>query len=161
MEPATIALVTSTAISAGTKLFDYFSGKSAARDAKKRLEEKAATAMSGKSRIGDAFEGELEMIEERTDTATKRLSRMGASKLEGSKLQLGDRKSTFASSGKDERMIKKSEKSIWDEYLDKSEDIIMAEQDKKIGAYGRMSSGVGQVESSYDNIMSDIESLGV
>ena len=31
----------------------------------------------------------------------------------------------------------------------------MAEEDKKIGAYGRLISGVGQLEGSYENIMSD------
>jgi hypothetical protein len=161
MEPATTAMLVSASISVGTKLFDYFSGKSAARKAKKQLQDKTASIMQGKIGVGEAFEGELENISERTDKAQSRLSRMGASQLEGTKLQLADRKSTFAGSGREDRAIQKSEKSIWDDYLDKSEDILMAEEDKKIGAYGRLVSGVGQVESSYENIMSDIESLGV
>ena len=40
MEPATIALAVNTAISLGTKAWDYFAGKDAARDAKKQLESK-------------------------------------------------------------------------------------------------------------------------
>ena len=160
MEPMTAMLV-SASITAGTKLFDYFSGKSAARDAKKKLEEKASTVMQGKTGVGSAFEGELELIADRTDKAQDVLSRTGAAKLEGTKSQLADRKSTFAGTGQDDRMIKKSEKSVWDEYLDKSDEILAAEEDKKIGAYGRLASGVGQVDSSYENIMSDIESLGV
>lgn len=161
MDPVTSAALISASVTVGTKMFDYFTGKSAAREAKSRLEEQAATVLQGKLGVGEAFEGELENIAERTGKAQKSLSRLGASALEGSKLQLADRKSTFAGSGREDRMIKKSEKSVWDDYLDKSEDILLAEEDKKIGAYGRLISGVGQLEGSYENIMSDIDSLGV
>ena len=58
MDPVTSAALISASVTVGTKMFDYFTGKSAAREAKSRLEEQAATVLQGKLGVGEAFEGE-------------------------------------------------------------------------------------------------------
>ena len=161
MEPATIALAVNTAISLGTKAWDYFAGKDAARDAKKQLESKKEGIMEGKVGIGLAFEGESEMADVRAGKHKEALTRMSESKLEGMKGDTLDRKATLASSGTEKRKIEQGEESIWNAYLTQSEDIDERREDAKMAAYGRLGQGTAGVEASYQDILSDIESLGV
>lgn len=161
MEPATIALAVNTAITIGTKTWDYFAGKDAARDAKRQLEEKKEGIMEGKIGLGMAFEGESELAESRSKRHQENLTKMTEGKLEEMKAGSLDRKSTLASSGIEKRQIEKGEESMWESYTSQSEDIDERRQDAKIAAYSRLGSGVSGVEASYQDIMSDIESLGV
>ena len=163
MEPISTATVmaVSAAITVGTKMWDYFSGKSAARDAKERLDKQKDTIMSGKTSIAQSFEGEMGMADDRTKSALKDLTTVTQGKLEEMKGKESDRVSTLAGSGAEKRNILKSEKSVWDSYLTQSDAIKDKAEDMKISAYSRMGTGVSGVEGQYDQLISDIESLGV
>ena len=68
---------------------------------------------------------------------------------------------TLAGSGSDKREIVKSEKSVWDSYMSQRDDIAEKSEDMKISAYGRMSQGIVSVEGQYDELVADIDALGV
>ena len=87
MEPATIALAVNTAISLGTKAWDYFAGKDAARDAKKQLESKKEGIMQGKVGIGLAFEGESEMADVRAGKHKEALGSCDCASKTGAKIR--------------------------------------------------------------------------
>jgi len=163
MEPISTAtyLAVTAAITVGSKLYDYFSGKSAARDAKKKLDEKKSELMSGKIGISRSFEGEMGMADDRSKSALATLTTMTSGKLEDMKNKESTRITTFAGSGSDTRNIMKSETSVWDSYMSQRDDITEKSEDMKISAYGTMVHGVSSVEGQYDELISDIDSLGV
>jgi len=161
MDPVTIAFAVNTAVSVGTKLYDYFSGKSAAQDAADKLEDKKSDIMKGVSGVGQSFEGELRLGDERTGNQLKQLTQFTASKLEDVKTKESDRISSFAHSGAEEGAIAKTEKSVWDSYMAQESDIRDKAEDLKIGAYGRLGQGVQGVKKQYDDILNQIEGLGV
>ena len=163
MEPVSTAtyLAVTAAITVGSKLYDYFAGKSAARDAKKKLEAKKSTIMSGKTGSSRSCEGEMGMADDRSESALKTLTTMTSGKLEDMKTKESSRVATLAGSGSDKREIVKSEKSVWDSYMSQRDDIAEKSEDMKISAYGRMSQGIGSVEGQYDELVADIDALGV
>jgi hypothetical protein len=163
MEPVSTAtyLAVTSAITVGSKLYDYFSGKNAAKEAKKKLEGKKSQLMAGKTGINRSFEGEMGLADDRSESALKTLTTMTSGKLEDMKAKENTRVATLAGSGSAERDIVKSEKSVWDSYMSQRDDIAEKSEDMKITAYGRMSQGVGSVEGQYDELISDIDALGV
>ena len=158
MEPVTMMAI-STAITVGSKLAGFFSQKEAAQKAADRLNKKKDTIMQGKVGIGMAFEGEMQLGEERYQGQMDKLTQLSESKLADFKTKQQDAGSTFAGSGIEKRGVEKAEESVWDNYLMAADDLKTKKEDVAIGAYGKLGQGVGNVEKDFDALKAEIDSL--